>query len=341
MRIGFAAFLALVLAVLTGGFFWWHLNTSPPDSVKLAKTQVFVVNKGESAASVAQRLQEAGLIRGSLTFRLLLYQTKTKIQAGDFRLNSGMTPREIAKELTHGTLDTWLTIIEGWRAEEITEKINSQLVTRNPQLSNELKGYEGSLFPDSYLIPKNATSGAVLKIVLANFEKKIAPLRPEINKKGLTLPQVLTLASIVEREAGKETDRPIVAGILVKRWQNDWPLQADATVQYLIGSEKCEAFDPSSGRGLRSGMPEVRNEKCDWWPKISAEDLKINSLYNTYLHRGLPPAPICNPSLSAIKAVIFSIPTDYWFYLSDSQGELHFAKTAEEQAENIRRYLKS
>jgi len=106
-----------------------------------------------------------------------------------------------------------------------------------------------------------------------------------------------------------------VAGILIKRGENDWPLQIDATVQYILG------------------------KKGNWWPQINGGDLKIDSLYNTYKNKGLPPGPICNPGLASIKAVLYPQKTDFWFYLSDKTGKMHYAKTNEEHNNNIRKYL--
>lgn len=137
--------------------------------------------------------------------------------------------------------------------------------------------------------------------------------------------EVLILASIVEREVKFNNDRPIVAGILLKRLEKNWPLQADATVQYAIASAKCK------GKSAKCG---------NWWPKnLTREDLKIKSPYNTYLYPGLPPGPICNPGLAAIEAVLNPVGSEYWFYLSDEEGKMHYAKTAEEHEENISKYL--
>ncbi|MBI4033134.1 MAG: endolytic transglycosylase MltG, partial [Candidatus Blackburnbacteria bacterium] len=141
----------------------------------------------------------------------------------------------------------------------------------------------------------------------------------------------VTLASIVERETLTDEERPIVAGILLKRLEAGWPLQADATLQYAIASVNCT---------LRKETSAAQSVKCeDWWPIPSSEDKKIKSLYNTYLNRGLPPGPIANPGLSSIKAVVSPQDSPYWFYLHDGNGKIHYAKTSEEHAENIRKYL--
>jgi len=324
--------LFLGLAALVGGFFWWRWAVGAAAPKLKIEEKIFVVDRGESTSSIAQRLYHEGLIRSSLAFRLLIAKEGfgKRIQAGDFRLNSGMTPLEIAQELTHGTLDVWVTIPEGWRREEIAEKLNSEFRIQNSEFLEETREVEGYLFPDTYLIPKEATVGAIVKIFLKNFDKKFDQnLRQEAEKQGLAVKQVLTLASIVEREAKHDEDRPMVAGILIKRWKADWPLQADASVQYAKANQQ-------SVRQLADNQ-----QLTEWWPKnLTKEDLKVDSPYNTYLYRGLAPTPICNPGLASIKAVIFSQLTDYWYYLSDLQGQMHYAETNEEHAENINKYLR-
>ena len=237
----------LGLVALIGGFFWWQWgtgavtpelktqNSTLPAGRQELKTneEIFVIGKGEGINSVAKRLKQEGLIKSSLVFRLLAAKeglTK-KIQAGDFRLNQAMTPLEVAQELTHGTLDVWVTIPEGWRAEEIAEVMSSQFRVQSSEFVQEAKKYEGRLFPDTYLVPKEATVEKIVDIFLKNFERKFdQKLRQEAKEQELTVDQVLILASIVEREAKEDKDRPTIAGILIKRWQSSWPLQADATV---------------------------------------------------------------------------------------------------------------
>lgn len=300
-------FFLIFLTVVTATGFWFHWAVQPRASQ--AEVKIFVIRQGEVTDSIVKRLYQEGFIRHPWAFKLLLYKEgiKGKIQAGDFRLSPSMSALEIGQTLTHGTLDYWVTLIEGWRSEEIAAELGLA--------ASEFKKHEGFLFPDTYLIPKNASSAAVIKILKNNFNKKIAAIIPKLEKTGLTLRQVIILASIVEREAKLAEDRPIVAGILLKRWQNNWPLQADATVQYILGKEG------------------------NWWPKINKADLKAKSFYNTYLYSGLPPGPICNPGLATIKAVVDPQKTDYWFYLSDSQGKMHYAKTIEQHHQNIIQYL--
>jgi len=314
----FCCFVVLSLAGIAG--FWFNWGTKPKSNIKDQKVKIFVIQKGEATDSIVKKLHKDGFIRSSSAFKLLLYKEGLigKIQAGDFRLSSTMNAQKIAQELTHGTLDSWITLIEGWRSEEIGSYLVNQGfdIDINYWLSIiNHSNFEGFLFPDTYLIPKEASAEAVIKILRDNFDQKIEALVPSIQKSNLDLKEIVILASIVEREAKHEEDLSVVAGILIKRWRNDWPLQVDVSVQYIIGKEE------------------------NWWPKVKKTDLKVDSSYNTYLYPGLPPAPICNPGFSTIKAVIDSQQSEYWYYLSDKQGQMHYAETLEEHNQNIQKYL--
>jgi len=326
----FSLVILLLIAVIIGGFFWWQWATSPV-SEKPGQSQIFVIHKGEGLSLIAQRLKNAGLIKDASAFKILILAKglSGQIQAGDFRVNPSWSAEEIAYLLTHGSLDIWLTFPEGWRREEFGRRLAANLEEFSyPQFLEQTDELEGYLFPDTYLIPKDASPSAVTKIFTNNFERKYSlGLQLAAEKKGLTENQVIILASIVERESKAEKDRPIVAGILLKRWQENWLLQADATVQYSLGSERCNQ------------SIELPRE-CNYWEPVKKADLEVDSPYNTYEYRGLPPGPICNPGLASIEAVIYPQETDYWFYLSDKQGRIHYAKTDEEHEENIERYLR-
>ena len=313
----FYSFLILLLLASVGGL-WFYGATRPVSSPPAGgETAIFVILRGEPTDLIVNRLKQEGFIRSSLAFNLILYRQGLvgKIQAGDFRLSQAMTAWEISQALTHGTLDQWVTVIEGWRSEEIAAKLQLP--------ANEFQPEEGYLFPDTYLIPRDASANAVIDILKSNFNNKIKPLQLDIEKSGLTLKQVIILASLLEREVKHDQDRPLVAGILIKRWRNDWPLQVDATVQYAQASRESTVNSEQS---------------IDWWPQVSAADRQIKSAYNTYLDRGLPPGSICNPGLASIKAVVYPEASDYWFYLSDQQGQMHYGRTLEEHNSN-KKYL--
>lgn len=301
----------------------YYLDGLKPVSKNDKSSKIFVIQKGESLDSIIKRLYEERLIRSRVVFYLVVKRLgiEKKIQAGDFRLSSSMSAEEIAKSLTHGTLDIWITVIEGLRKEEVAQIVSKNLGFPETIFINKVQ--EGYLFPDTYLIPKNADVDMVIKIFENNFQKKFTDeLKMKAkNRLGLSEEEIITLASIVEREVKTEEERKVVAGILWKRLKNDWLIQADATVQYALG------YQPK--------------EKTWWKKNLTIEDLKINSSYNTYINKGLPPTPISNPGLSSILAVVNAkIDTPYWYYLSDKTGRLHYAKTLEEHNRNIEKYLR-
>lgn len=285
--------------------------------------KTFVIKRGESLNSIINNLALAGLIRNRLAFITLVKYlgADNKIQAGDFRLSPSQNAVEIIENLKHGTLDAWVTVIEGLRKEEIAQSIAKQLPISEIELLQ--LATEGYLFPDTYLIPTDATSQTVITIMKNNFLKKYTPdMQMKIKKLNLTEYQMLTLASLVEREAKSPADKQKVASIILKRIVNDWPLQIDATVQYAIGYQSVEKT---------------------WWKKhLSKTDLTIDSPYNTYTNPGLPPAPICNPGMDAVQAVVnANVKTPYWYYLSDNNGIMHYSITLVEHEANISKYLGS
>lgn len=301
--------------------FFFYKQAVLPVNKNDKSTKIFVITPGSSLVDVINNLSKENLIRSRLVFYLLTRYMgiDKKIQAGDFRLSPSMNAFEIAKTLTHGTLDVWITVIEGLRKEEI-----AQILSKNfniPEIDFIKKAKEGYLFPDTYLIPKNANTEMVLSIFYNNFEKKFNDqLKKQAKEKNLKEEDVLILASLVEREAKLYEDKKIIAGILLKRLSADWPLQVDATVQYALG---------------------YQSKEKTWWKKnLSYKDLEIDSPYNTYKNKGLPPSPINNPGLESIKAVINGkTDTSYWYYLSDKKGLIHYAKTLEEHKRNIQKYL--
>lgn len=313
--------LGIVLAVLiAGGLLWWNDAIAPfdPDD----KTPVvFVVSRGENGREVATRLSNERLIRSPIGFYILLKTLgiETSLQAGEFRLRRDMDAKTIAQELTHGTIDVWVTIVEGWRVEEVAVKIAKELDI--PEKEFLKLGKEGYMFPDTYRFPMDATAGAVIFQFMDTFNTKVTDdIRNAVKTHHLMVDQMITLASIVEREGNSDEDRPMIAGILLNRLKNGWPLQVDATLQYILG---------------------YQIEEKTWWKKnLVEEDKSIVSPYNTYLNVGLPPGPICSPGLSAIRAVAYPKASDYMYYLHDTEGNIHYARTMEEHEDNIRNYLR-
>lgn len=315
-------FLILICILLGSSLFiflWWTQAVKPPNPSN--NTPVILnIKRGESVRSIAERLQKQGLIRSAVAFFLLARfgGTANDIQAGDFRLTPAMDLYTVSNTLTHGTLDIWITIPEGWRNEEIALKLAQELAI--PEAEFLKVAHEGYMFPDTYFIPKDATVGAMTTVFFDNFKKKVTEeIVAKAKKKDLSLEELIIIASLVERETKFFQDRPLVASVLLNRLKIGMKLDVDATVQYALG------YQP---------------HQKSWWKKnLTQEDLEIDSPYNTYKYPSLPPTPIANPGLAAIKAVVEAPETDYLYYLSDKTGKIHFAKTIEEHNENIKKYL--
>lgn len=312
----FILFLVFIIVFL-GISLWWKNGLSAVNPAD--KTQkIFVIQKGEGVREIANKLKKETLIKNAVVFFILIKKEDMdgKIQAGDFRLSASMTAFDIAQTLTHGTLDVWVTIPEGKRAEEIAEILKTSVSSYQSFWRDELVKHEGYLFPDTYLVPKNADINLIISIMKDNFEKKFASITP--NKTGLSKEEIVIVASLIEREAKLDEDRPLVASVILNRLNIGMKLDIDATVQYALGYQE--------------------NQK-NWWKKeLTKDDLNINSAYNTYINQGLPPTPISNPGLAVLRAVVNAPDTDYLYYISDRNGRNHYARTLEEHNKNIIKY---
>ena len=230
---------------------------------------------------------------------------------------------------------TSITLLEGWSNKQIADYLTGQHIIAEPVdflsavknfdttaynslLSKNAQGnLQGFLFPDTYFIPTQPASGQnisqiIIKKALDNFAQKVTEqMRQQAKAQGLSLYQIVTLASVIEKEAGQTGDKPAIAGIFYNRMKIGMPLESDATISYVTGSAT-----------------------------ISADDKKIASPYNTYLNKGLPQGPICNPSLSSIEAALYPAASDYIYFLTDPKtGKAIFAKTYEEHLKNKQKYL--
>lgn len=326
-----ALILIFFAVIALGGFFWWTNNTKPATSTSEIKR--LVIPKGYSATQIGNKLEDTELIKSSLAFRFYVQLTgrTKKIQAGEYELPGNLSLFNIIKELLKGPREIWITIPEGLRREEIVEIFIGQLglvgeeatAFRSEFLS--LTGnLEGFLFPDTYLMPKDITAERLVNkmndtyyLVTGDFQSDL-----ESGLHGLSQKQIITLASILERETRTDEERPVAAGILLNRLEIGMGLQVDASTQYAIGSVNCKG--------------EI---DCEWWPILTRDDLEVNSPYNTYEFNGLPPGPIASPGLSSIKAVINAQETDYLYYIHDKTGQIHYAETLSEHNVNVRKYL--
>lgn len=313
-------FLVLLAAA---GIIWFFLNVQAPSGNRNYKS--FLITKGASAGQIGSKLESAGLIKSALAFKIYLQFSGQagQVQTGEFRLTPSFSLFQIVDQLMHGPAEIWVTIPEGLRREEVAAKFALSLDRDSSFITDFLdvsKADEGMLFPDTYLFPKDASASSVVNKMTKTFSAKTSGLKTSGN---LTSEQRLVLASILERETKTDAERPVVAGILVNRLNSGMPLQADATVQYAVGSSRCKS--------------QIAN--CAWWTPLTKDDLTVNSPYNSYKFVGLPPGPISNPGESSLAAAFSPAETDYVYYIHDTSGQIHYAKTLAEHNANIAKFL--
>jgi UPF0755 protein len=309
--------LAAVTTIAIGLHLAQPLNPQAKELVKI------VIPKGRSVTQVANLLQEKKIIKSSLVFKIYcrLNQDRYQIQAGSFELSPSMDLAAILRTLSEGADDIWITFPEGLRREEIAQSLSEYgLQSYNEQEFLSLTvGLEGQLFPDTYLVPKEITTQNIVNLMQDTFNKRITSLQSDIQQSQYTLNQILTMASLLEREARGLEEMKLVSGVLWKRLEKGMPLQVDATLQYAMG------YDESTQ---------------SWWSAPLAGNKQFDSKFNTYLNPGLPPHPICNPGLDAITAALRPAQSEYWYYLHDPQGQIHFGRTLEEHNQNVNQYLR-
>ncbi len=289
----------------------------------------FRVGPGERSFDIGSRLESEGLIGSSILFNL--YATvsgkRTGLQAGTYSLGPSMSIADVVGKIHSGDVDRIkMTVIEGWRSDEIADLLpdNSeaflQLVDSwDPDRSllmdrPEGAGLEGYLFPDTYHLPYGFDAEDLVRAMLDNLDGKMtAEMRADIKRQGRSIFEIMTMASIIEKEVRKFDDKRAVSGILWKRIEIGMPLQVDATIVYLTGKRSTA---------------------------VSVEETRIDSPYNTYLNKGLPPGPISNPGLGSILAAIYPEPNEYLFYLSKPDGETVFSRNFDEHVAAKNRYLR-
>lgn len=326
--------------VLLGGaraFDHFRDQASPND---LGRIYTITIDDGDEVDDVAEKLEDAGLIATDLLFKARMRVESKTLEPGTYRLAKGQPVADIIQLITaedsvarsedNPTLT--ITVIEGWRTEQIAEELDRlglnggydafmEAVENFPGDTYEFladrpdsSSLEGYLFPDTYNFRADSPPADIIDSMLANFDTKITPdMRQRASEMGLTLNQVLTFASLVEREAQVGDERRIVADVYLKRYQEGWRLDADPTVQYVLG------------------------QPGDWWPELDGDDLFVESPYNMYQNDGMPPAPIANPGYSSIDGVLFPAETPYYFFVAraDESGMHYFAATNDVHNQNV------
>ena len=316
--------IALLGAILSLGAASAYLFL--PAAPSGAAAQKVIVQPGSGTNTIAVLLEKEGVVRSRYGFQLAvaLLNLRGKAQAGSFTLSPGESPFGLARQLTKGTSDVWITIKEGLRAEEIGEELEKSLPnfdTKSPEFTSECHQYEGFLFPETYLVPTLYNTTQMCRLMREEYGRQLPfDTRKTIHDTGHTEEEIIILASIVEREARSASDKKRVAGILWNRLEIGMPLQVDATLQYVRGYSEAEK---------------------NWWPAPRAQDKTLDSPYNTYMNPGLPPGPISNPGKTAIDAAIFPTESDDMYYISSADGsEMYFAETYDEHLQNINLHLR-
>ncbi|MDR3547677.1 MAG: endolytic transglycosylase MltG [Candidatus Pacebacteria bacterium] len=320
LYIGIAVFVLLLLAAVL-----LYAHYFGPVDVYAGQTN-FIVQDGETTTQVTDLLKQEGFIRNRTIFELVLKSSLKggEVRPGGYELSASMDVWSLAGALARPPYMVFFTFPPGWRKEQIADKLAETFNWTPAQKSEWLNidtdpspAYdEGVYYPDTYLIPSDQTPAQIAQRFISRFQDSFAPYADEARQEGMQWTDVLTMASLLEREAAGTQDMPLIAGILWNRIHAHMALQVDATLQYVAGNE------------------------ANWWPMPTSADKFVSSPFNTYQHVGLPPHPIDEPSIAAIKAVLNPEKTDCLYYLHDQNGQIHCSKTYTGQLANVNKYLK-
>jgi UPF0755 protein len=288
------------------------------------------VQPGMTGADIGEMLEQRGVIRSRQKFWLVakLSGEERKFKAGTYHMYVNMPIREALDVLVGGEVSMLrFTIPEGFTVREIASRLEREGIVSSKDFLEKAKTFspyrymkaprqamyrsEGFLFPDTYEVEPGTSSEAILQMMVRNFDNKLTDeMRAKAEKHNLTIYELVTLASLVEKEARYEEDRPIIAQVFYKRLEINMPLQSDTTIQYLLDAPKED---------------------------VTYADTEIESPYNTYQHYGLPPGPIANPGMASLMAVLEPADTDYLYFVADRAGHNHYSKSYDEHMEIVDR----
>lgn len=340
----FVGILSILFLLLIGYFVYTEIYTDEAQNVDEIS---FVVNQSEGIRTLSARLEKEGVIRSSWLFEkyLVWKGLDKKIHFGEFSVTSPITLDRVANAISQpGMSERKITIIPGWtiretaqyferegmfQSEELTELVGLPAVDFRkwadgmPKYNSEFRilqdkpdfvSFEGYLAPETYQVYKNSTLTEIVDRLLEERNRQITDtIWLDISKTGHNFYEILTMASVLEKEVQKVEDRKKVADIFWRRYKKNWALQADSTVHYAV-NKVGSVF-------------------------TSADDRSSLSLWNTYKYPGLPLGPICNPSFESIESAIYPTKNDYWYFLTSSDGIVHYAKTLDEHNMNRVKYL--
>lgn len=282
--------------------------------------QIMRIERGAHLDAVAERFTERRVIRFPSVFKFIAWLTTgdESVKAGDYYFEKPLGIARVWYRVTRGKygIESFNVVIpEGWTVRQMGVEFEKRGLFSRTEWEMVAVEFEGYLFPDTYFFPRDATPESIVSRMRENFNQKInADLHAEIRRQQRSLHDIVIMASLIEKEAnGGSTDAPVIAGILWKRIKENIRLQVDAALTYVTGRASLE---------------------------LRQSDLALDSPYNTYKYRGLPPTPISNPGIDALLAAIYSQPSSYLFYLHGSDGRAHYARTFEEHILNKEKYLR-
>jgi UPF0755 protein len=322
----------LIVVVLAGvGAYLLYSRVRAPFRGYTSDEQLVSVPSGLGTASIGRRLIDAGVVRDDITFRAALWLSgdARRLQAGDYRFDRPMSALEVIDKIARGDVDVQtLTFPEGLTIAEMAELFaNSGLGTgasfvtaaRNTALIEDIdpaaKDLEGYLFPDTYALPHGTDAAALVRLMVAQFRSVVTDgLRADASAHGLSVRQLVALASMVEKETSRPDERKIVASVYLNRLREGMAMQCDPTVIYALA---------------RAGR---------YTGNLRRDDLMFDSRYNTYRYPGLPPGPIAAPGRASLEAAARPEPTGYLYFVSRNDGSHEFARTLTEHNRNVQKY---
>jgi len=320
-----------LVAIIFG--FWFFITLFGSNDREAAEN--FSIQSGQGVNQISRSLDEVGLIDSRFVFETWLWfrRSEGSIQAGVYNFPANISIYEISNILQRGPEDSQVavTLLEGWDRNAIAKYLETSIISADDfeDLSSDIEEWradykflsdapagqtlEGYIFPDTYFVDRETGANGLLIRALNNFDKKLSDeWRAEIQQQGKSIYEVITLASIIEREVPEGVDKKMVADVFLKRLKDNIGLQSDATINFI------------TGKGLT---------------RPSLDDLAIDSPYNTYKYRGLPPGPISNPGLDSIEAVIYPTANPYYYFLTTEDGTVIYSRTHDEHVQNKQKYL--
>jgi UPF0755 protein len=321
--------LVVIVIAAASTFYLWRGVALPYQGFQ--GEQFVMVNAGDSVASIGHSLAQAGVVRDARSFQIAarLKRAEKRLQVGEYRFDRAATSFDVVDRIARGDVFVRpITFPEGRTAAEMSAIFEergfggaSEFLTAARDAA-PARGFdpaaqdlEGYLFPSTYRLPRNTTAAALVRLMVQSFEKALDPaLRAAASAGGLSIREAVTMASLVEEEAQKPDERPLISAVYHNRLRIGMPLQCDATVIYAM---------------QRAGR---------WNGNITRADLSMDSPYNTYQRRGLPPGPIANPGRASLEAAVHPAGVPYLYYVSRNDGSHAFASTLDEHNRNVQQY---